>query len=69
VFHPYSLFNYVEKPEMCEKGKAFVYEMLASGKLAPRIDRVYPMEEYRQAFEYLSKPRENHGKVVIETGL
>lgn len=69
VFHPYSLFNYVENPEMCEKGKAFVYEMLASGRLSPRIDRVYPMEQYREAFDYLSKPRESHGKVVIETGL
>lgn len=69
VFHPYSLFNYVENLEMQEKGKAFVYEHLSSGKLTPRIDRVYPMEEYREAFEYLSKPRENHGKVVIETGL
>ncbi len=35
----------------------------------PRIDRVYPMEEYREAFEYLCNPRKNHGKVVIETGL
>lgn len=69
VFHPYSLFNYVENPEMREKGKAFVYEMLAAGRLSPRIDRVYPMEQYREAFEYLRKPREHHGKVVIETGL
>ena len=69
VFHPYSLFNYVENPETCRRGMDFVYEMIGSGRLAPSIDRVYPMEKYREAFDYLSKPREKHGKVVITTGI
>lgn len=69
VFHPYSLFNYVEDAEMCAKGKAFVYDALATGRIRPRIDRVYPMEQYVEAFDYLSQPRKTHGKVVIETGL
>lgn len=67
LFHPYSLFHYVEDPVMCAKGKAFVYEALANGKIKPRIDRVYPMEGYRDAWDYLSAPRKSHGKVVIET--
>ena len=69
TFHPYSLFNYVEVPEMQAKGIDFVYNALENGKLAPNIDRVYPMEEYQEAWEYLSQPRTKHGKVVIETGL
>ena len=69
TFHPYSLFNYVEDSRMQAKGTAFVYKALEDGKLAPNIDRVYPMEEYRDAWEYLSQPRIKHGKVVIETGL
>lgn len=69
VFHPYSLFNYVENAESCARGKAFVYDMLAKGKLSANVDRVYPMEEIGQAFDYLSSPREKHGKVVIATGL
>lgn len=69
VFHPYSLFNYVENLEMQERGKAFVYEQITSGRLAPSIDRTYPMEGYKEAFEYMSKPRERHGKIVVETGL
>lgn len=68
VFHPYSLFNYVEDADMCAKGKAFVYEMLSRGRIRPQIDRVYPMEQYIEAFDYLSQPRSTHGKVVIETG-
>ena len=38
-------------------------------KLKANIDRIYPMEEYRNAWEYLKEPRDKHGKVVIETGL
>jgi NADPH2:quinone reductase len=69
VFHPYSLLNYVEDPVLCPRGKEFVYEALAAGDIAPRIDRVYPMEGYRGAWDYLKAPRETHGKVVVETGL
>ena len=69
TFHPYSLFNYVEDSRMQAKGTAFVYKALEDGKLTPNIDRVYPMEDYREAWEYLSQPRTKHGKVVIETGL
>ncbi len=69
VFHPYSVFNYVEDPTMCARGKAFIYDMLALGRLKPSIDRVYPMEQYVEAFDYLSQPRTTHGKVVVRTGL
>ncbi len=69
TFHPYSLFNYVENPDMKKKGTDFVYKSLKEEKLKPNIDRIYPMEEYRNAWEYLKQPRDKHGKVVIETGL
>ena len=69
VFHPYSLFNYVENLDAQARGKEFVYDALKRGLVAPRIDRVYPMEGYREAWNYVSAPRETHGKVVVETGV
>ena len=69
TFHPYSLFNYVEEPKLKEKGTSFVYKALKQGKISPNIDRVFSMEEYRDAWDYLRLPRETHGKVIIETGL
>ena len=69
TFQPYSLFNYVEDPDMCRRGKAFVYDNLKTGRIGPSIDRVYPMEEYKQAWEYMRQSRLSHGKIVIETGL
>ena len=67
-FHPYSMFNYVENQDMCEKGKAFVYRHIASGELRPEIDKVFPMEAYIEAWDYMRTDRESHGKIVIETG-
>ena len=69
TFHPYSLFNYVQNSNMKEKGINFVNQSLKEGKLKPNIDRIYKMEEYRKAWDYLKEPRDKHGKVVIETGL
>jgi len=69
TFHPYSLFNYVEDIDMKEKGIDFVYNALIEDKLKPNIDKVYSMEEYIDAWEYVSKPRLKHGKVIIKTGL
>jgi NADPH:quinone reductase-like Zn-dependent oxidoreductase len=65
TFKPYSLFNYIEDPEWKKKGLDFVYEALGSGKIKPSVDREYPMEEFREAWEYLRNPREKHGKVMI----
>ena len=67
--HLYSLFNYVEDSKLQAEGTAFVYDALADGSLVPNIDRVYPMEGYREAWDYFSQPRTKTGKVMIETGL
>lgn len=69
TFHPYSLFNYVENTHLKKKGINFVYNELKKGSIIPNVDRVYSMEEYREAWDYLKNPRENHGKVVVKTGL
>jgi len=52
-----------------ERGKAFVYNALADGSLRPNIDRVFPMEGYVDAWQYVTGERESHGKVVVETGV
>lgn len=68
-FHAYSLFNYVEDLESQKRGVDFVTKALESGELAPKVDRVFPMEEYIEAWRYLRGDRSSYGKVVIETGL
>lgn len=65
----YSVFNYVENEEACERGKEYVYHALSSGKLKPNVDRIFPMEGYIDAWQYLKGPRTSYGKVVVETGV
>lgn len=66
-FHAYSLFNYVENSQACERGKAYVYSALCSGKLCPNIDRIFPMQGYVDAWRYLKGNRDSYGKVLINT--
>lgn len=67
-FHAYSLFNYVENHDACERGKKYVYDALSNGKIKPNVDRVFPMEGYIDAWRYLKGPRTSYGKIVVETG-
>jgi NADPH:quinone reductase len=69
VFHPYSVFNYVMDASARARGVAFVTQAIAMGKLHAKVDRVFPMDGYRDAFDYLRQPRQRHGKVVVETGV
>ncbi|KAF5010613.1 hypothetical protein FDECE_3244 [Fusarium decemcellulare] len=66
TFQPYSVFNYVENPAMKEHGVAFVNRNLAEEMIKPCIDRVFPMEQYKEAWNYLGGVRSSHGKVVID---
>lgn len=69
VFHPYSVFNYIMDEAARARGVAFVTQTIAAGKVMAKVDRVFPMDGYRDAFDYLRQPRKHHGKVVVETGL
>ncbi len=69
LFQAYSVFNYLEDDEMCAKGIEWLNAALAAGDVSPRVDRVFPMEEYPDACRYVWEPRRTHGKVVVETGI
>ena len=46
-----------------------VWHLEADGSIEPSIDRVFPMEGFPDACDYMRQPRTSHGKVVIETGI
>ncbi len=68
-FHTYSLFNYVEDAAACARGTGYVHAALSDGRLKPKVDRVFPMEGYKDAWIYLKSARDSYGKVVVETGV
>lgn len=66
----YSLFNYVEREADRTAGVDFVYGAVTAGDLKPKVDKVFPMEGYIDAWRYLREGnRESYGKVVIDTSL
>lgn len=54
-----------EKAEATRKFAAEVVPLFAEGKIKPNIDRVFPVEEIREAHEYLES-NASFGKVVLE---
>lgn len=65
VVHPYSMYNHVVIPEQLERGKKFIYENLASGKLKPVISRVFAFVEIIDSYRYLESNTQI-GKIVVK---
>ncbi len=60
----YTLFSIVDKPQTLERGKRFVIDGLASGRLRPLIDRSFPLQEIVAAHRYLES-NQQVGKIVV----
>ena len=68
IFHPYSVFHYVAKPDMRARAVEFIHRGVQTGQLTAGVDRVFSMEQYIDAWEYMRSDRSSHGKIVVETG-
>lgn len=66
VLHPYSMYNHVVIPEQLARGKEFIYDQLASGRLTPIIDHVFPFDEVIAAYKHMESNTQL-GKIVVKT--
>ena len=66
VIRPHSVYNFVNRKALRESGIAFVQAALENGDIRPYIDRTYPLERFREAFEYQLAAKNRRGKIVIE---
>lgn len=60
----YSLFEVVGDPERMAKGKQYVLDGLASGKLKPVIAKTFPFDKIVDAHRFLES-NEQFGKIVV----
>lgn len=60
----YVLFEIVSDPARMEKGKKFILDTLASGKLKPIIAKTFPLEQIVEAHRYLES-NQQFGKIVV----
>jgi len=65
VFMPYTLYNYIYDKEARERGVKFCYEGFKSGKLRPFVEKVFPIEKFKDAFTYQQAATTRFGKLLI----
>ena len=65
VIRPHSVYNFVNKKELRETGIAYISSALETGKIKPLIDRTFPLERFREAFEYQIAATDRRGKIII----
>ena len=63
----YVLFEIVGDPQRLERGKKFVIDDLASGKLKPVIAKTFPFEQIVEAHRYMES-NQQIGKIVVTVG-
>lgn len=64
---PYSVYNHVYDKTSRQRGIEFVSRGLRDTKLSARVDKVYPLSEFRTAFEDHQRSTARRGKLVITT--
>jgi NADPH:quinone reductase-like Zn-dependent oxidoreductase len=62
--HGYQYKEIVEDAERLEKAKRFILDGLTSGKLKPRIDRIFTLDQIVDAHRYLES-NQQFGKIVV----
>jgi NADPH:quinone reductase-like Zn-dependent oxidoreductase len=66
VIRGYNSYSIVGNPESLERGKRFVVDGLATGRLKPVIARTFPLAEIVEAHRYLES-NQQIGKIVVTT--
>ncbi|MDM9623241.1 hypothetical protein A6U87_06185 [Rhizobium sp. AC44/96] len=66
TFHPYSMFNHVMFPGELAEGIAFVMRNIREGRFRPIIDKVFSLEETREAYHHMLG-NSQCGKIVVRT--
>jgi len=61
----YSVYQFIYAKEAREQGIRFCYDALKSGKLKAYFEKVFPIEDFRQAFEHQKSASTRRGKILI----
>jgi len=64
---PFSVYNHVYEAQSRQRGVEYVFNALSKNAIRPFVDTVYPLAEFRQAFEDQVKASGRRGKIVIST--
>ena len=63
--HAYSMYNYVSDPDLRKEAMDYISNALESGKIKPIIDRVFSLQDYKDAYAYMSSGSQC-GKIILQ---
>ncbi len=64
---PFSVYNHIYEAQSRQRGVEYVFNALSKNVIRPFVDTVYPLAEFRQAFEDQVQASGRRGKIVIST--
>ncbi len=66
---PFSVYNHIYDRKSRERGLKYIYDALADERIKAYVEHIYPIENFRQAFEDQLNSVNRRGKMVISTKL
>lgn len=60
----YTLFEITSDDELFARGKKYVFDLLASGKLRPILDKTFELKDIKEAHKYMESNNQN-GKITV----
>jgi len=64
---PFSVYNHIYDKASRQRGIRFVFDALSKGDLKAYVEKVYPLNDFRQAFEEQLQSTTRRGKMVVST--
>lgn len=65
ILRSYSVYQHIYDAAQRSRGVSFVFDALVRGDLKPRVDKVFPLEDFKDAFDYQVEAKRRRGKIVL----
>ena len=65
IMRPHSVYSYINNPGLKQEAIDFITDALAAGRLKTRVDRSFPLDDFRAAYEYQLAGKNRRGKILI----
>ena len=64
---PFSVYNHIYDEASRERAIKFIYDALSRGHLQARVEKEFPLSQYKEALQYQFQSTRRRGKIVIST--
>ncbi len=65
IMRPHSVYSYINNPDLKREAIDFITDALADGRLKTLVDRTFPLDDFRAAYEYQLAGKNRRGKILI----